>query len=131
MKKALPIEEALYQGYKLLFLFDNATSDSIYAQDEVQVANRNKGPEGQQLFLRPGWLMGSNQEIVVQKISTVITDPLNSQSTTIQKGIQAVLIEQGYGCKEEYSWSVKAKMHKLPSFYNVSYLCTGSKMRFL
>ncbi len=95
MKKALPIGEALYPGYELLFLFDNATSHSIYAQDELQVANRNKGPGGQQLFLRPGWFMGSNQEIVVQKISTVITDPLNGQSTTIQKDIQAVLIEQG------------------------------------
>ncbi len=38
--------------------------------------------------------MGSNQEIVVQKMSKVITDPLNGQSTTIQKGIQAVLVER-------------------------------------
>lgn len=38
--------------------------------------------------------MGSNQEMVVQKMSTVITDPLTGQSTTIQKGIQAVLVEQ-------------------------------------
>ncbi len=31
--------------------------------------------------------MGSNQEIVVQEMSTVITNPLTGQSTTIQKGI--------------------------------------------
>ncbi len=54
VKKALPIEEALYQGYKLLFLFDNATSHSIYALDALQVANMNKEPGGQQPFLRPG-----------------------------------------------------------------------------
>ncbi len=94
MKKALPIWEALYLGYKLLFLFDNTTSHSIYAQDALQVANMNKRPGGQQPFLRPGWFMGFNQEIIVQKMSTVITDPFIDQSTTIQKGIQAVLIER-------------------------------------
>ncbi len=94
VKRALPIGEALYQGYKLLFLFDNSTSYSIYAPDALQVANMNKGPGVQQLFLRPGWFMGSNQETVVQEISTVITDPLIGQSTTIQNGIQAVLVEQ-------------------------------------
>ena len=31
--------------------------------------------------------MGSNQEMVVQKMSTVITDSLTGQSTTIQKDI--------------------------------------------
>ena len=38
-KNALPIGEALYPGYALLFLFDNATSHSIYAQDALQVAH--------------------------------------------------------------------------------------------
>ncbi len=65
MKKALPIGEALYPGYKLLFLFDNATSHSIYAPDALQVAYMNKRPEGQQPFLRPRWFIDSNQEIVV------------------------------------------------------------------
>ena len=39
--------------------------------------------------------MGSNQEMVVQEMSTVITDSLTGQSTTTQEGIQAVLVEQG------------------------------------
>ena len=39
--------------------------------------------------------MSSNQEMVFQEMSTVITDPLIGRSTTIQKGIQAVLDEQG------------------------------------
>ncbi len=33
--------------------------------------------------------------MIVQEMSTVITDPLTGQSTTIQKSIQAVLVEQG------------------------------------
>ncbi len=90
MKKALLIGKALYPVYELLFLFDNATSHSIYAPDALQVAYMNKRPESQQPFLRPRWFMSSNQEMIVQKMSTVITDPLIGQSTTIQKGIQAV-----------------------------------------
>ena len=39
--------------------------------------------------------MSSNQEMVIQEMSTVITDSLNGQSTTIQKGIHAVLVERG------------------------------------
>ena len=54
MKKALPIKEALYLGYELLFLFDNATSHSIYIPDALQVTHMNKGSGGQQPFLRPG-----------------------------------------------------------------------------
>lgn len=30
VKKALPIEQALYPDYALLFLFENTTSHSIY-----------------------------------------------------------------------------------------------------
>ena len=53
-KKALPIAQALYPGYELLFMFDNAISHFIYAEDALQVAHMNKGPGGQQLFLWSG-----------------------------------------------------------------------------
>ncbi len=39
--------------------------------------------------------MSFNKEIVVQEMSTVITDPFTVQSTTIQKSIEAVLVERG------------------------------------
>ena len=55
MKKALPIAEALYPGYSLLFLFDNATSHSVYAKDALQVKDMNKGIGGKQPILRNGW----------------------------------------------------------------------------
>lgn len=48
VSKALPIAEALYPGYLLLFLFDNATSHSIYAKDVLQVKDMNKGIGGKQ-----------------------------------------------------------------------------------
>lgn len=51
INKALPIAESLYPGYELLFMFDNATSQSIYAKDALQVAHMNKKPGGQQPFL--------------------------------------------------------------------------------
>jgi hypothetical protein len=41
-EKALPIAEALYPGYSLLFLFDNATSHCVYAPDTLQVKNMAK-----------------------------------------------------------------------------------------
>lgn len=53
--KALPIAQALYPGYSLLFLFDNATSHSVYGQDALQVKNMGKGPGGKQAFLKNRW----------------------------------------------------------------------------
>lgn len=48
VNKALPIAEALYPGYSLLFLFDNATSHSVFAQDALHTTQMNKGTGGQQ-----------------------------------------------------------------------------------
>lgn len=36
VNKALPITKALYPGYSLLFLFDNKTSHSMFAQDALR-----------------------------------------------------------------------------------------------
>ena len=44
--KALPIAEALYPGYELLFMFDNAKSHSVYAKDAFRVGNMNKNQGG-------------------------------------------------------------------------------------
>lgn len=44
--------EALYPGYALLFMFDNATSYLIYIKDARQVANINKGLGGEKAFLQ-------------------------------------------------------------------------------
>ena len=54
-EKALPIAQFLYPGFDLVFMFDNATSHSVYADDALRVAKMGKGEGGQQAFLRPGW----------------------------------------------------------------------------
>ena len=48
VEKALPIAEALYPGYSLCFLFDNATSHSVDAKDTIQVKKMNKMVGGKQ-----------------------------------------------------------------------------------
>ena len=49
VNKALPIAEALYPGYSLLFLFDNATSHSVYADNALRTEGMNKGNGGKQV----------------------------------------------------------------------------------
>lgn len=39
--------------------------------------------------------MGPNQEMVIQEMSTIITDPITNKSSFIQKGTQADLVERG------------------------------------
>lgn len=43
--KDLPTAQALYPGYSLLFIFDNATSHAVYAKDALRAKNMNKSPE--------------------------------------------------------------------------------------
>ena len=93
--KALPIGEALYLNYELLFMFDNATSHAIYAKDALQVGNMNKGSGGQQPFLRPGWYTGADGEIITQQMCYLCSDPQTSKVNSVQKGIQAILIKRG------------------------------------
>ena len=84
----MPIGEALYSGYKLFLLFNNAITYSIYTSNALQVTHMNKESGGQQFFLRPGWFIGLNQEVITQEISTVITNPSTNKSTLRQKDIQ-------------------------------------------
>lgn len=57
--------EALYPGYELLFMFDNVTSQVIFAENVLQVAHMNKRPRGQQFFLRAGWYKATDGEIII------------------------------------------------------------------
>ena len=59
--KALPNAEAFYQGYSLYYLFDNATSYSIYAKDALQTKDMDKECGKKQPILRNGWF---DQEII-------------------------------------------------------------------
>jgi len=92
--RALPIAEALYPGYELLFLFDNATSHSTYAEDALRTNKMNKGDGGQQSFLRNGWFRNENT-IHSQQMWYFQQDPTRGSQVRVQKGIQRVLEERG------------------------------------
>jgi len=86
VNKALPIAEALFPGYSLFFLFDNATSHSVYAEDALRTTKMNKGSGGKQPWLRPG-VDGVRYE---QPMAY-----LDERGVWQQKGIQRVLEERG------------------------------------
>ena len=86
--KALPIAEALYPGYALLFLFDNATSHSVYAKDALQAKDLNKGIGGKQPHLRNGWFEHQGMRC----IQSMNFEDESGQWT--QKGVQKVLEEK-------------------------------------
>ena len=88
VNKALPITEALYPGYSLLFLFDNATSHSVYAQNALRTTQMNKGVGGKQPWLCDGWF---------ERDGVRITQPMSFQKADgilVQKRVQQVLEER-------------------------------------
>jgi hypothetical protein len=91
--KAIPIAEALYPGYQFLFLFDNATSHSVYAHDALVTKNMNKGEGGEQPILRNGWYDDGNR-VVVQEMFYNKANPSTRTVIQVPKGIQRVLEER-------------------------------------
>lgn len=110
VKKAMPIGEALYLGYQLLFLFDNATSHLIFASNALQVGEMNKSIEGQQKFLRDGWYIDNEGNTIQQKMSFLSSSLAPDQPPRkVQKGIQMVLEERNLWPKN----SLKLSCEKL------------------
>ena len=89
-EEALPIAEAFYPGYSLLFLFDNATSHLVYAADALRIKNMSKGPGGKQAFLRDGWYFQDGLQVTPKMYTE------KSDGTQYQKGIQKVLAERNF-----------------------------------
>ena len=87
INKTLPITESLYPGYELLFMFDNATSHSIYAKDALQASQMNMRQGCLQIFLWAGWYTAANEESIIQDMSTSIINFAAGKSTTVQKRI--------------------------------------------
>jgi hypothetical protein len=90
LDRALPVATALYPGYSFLFLFDNVTSHSVYADNALLVSNMNKRTGGQQAFLRDGWFHDGNTRHVQEMWFTKMGNPVR-----IQKGVERVLRERG------------------------------------
>jgi hypothetical protein len=76
-EEALSIAEALYPGYSFIFLFDNASSHPVYADDALRANRMNKGEGGRQPFLRNDWFFDGNA-IHIQEMTYVREDPLGN-----------------------------------------------------
>ena len=90
VSKALPIAKALYLGYSLLFLFDNTTSHSVYANNALCTRGMNKSSGGKQVWLRNCWYEKDNSQIEQLMSYQTIT------GQWIQKSVQWILEECGF-----------------------------------
>ncbi|RPB06967.1 hypothetical protein P167DRAFT_477251, partial [Morchella conica CCBAS932] len=98
---AIKIFEAAHPGCQALFLFDNATSHSAFAEDALKSSKMNKGPGGEQPHMRDGYWYNENREKVIQYMNYSQDDegiPLNFRGQP--KGLQKVLEERGIWPKE-------------------------------
>ena len=87
--KAVPIIQALYHGYSLLFLFNNATNHSVYFKNVFQVKDMNKGLRKKRPILCNSWFNYENI-FISQPMYTVDT-----QEKEILKKIQKIIEETG------------------------------------
>ncbi|RPB06843.1 hypothetical protein P167DRAFT_477684, partial [Morchella conica CCBAS932] len=81
--------EAAYPGCQALFLFDNATSRSFFAEDALRVRRMNEGPGAEQAHMRDGYWFKENGEKVVQAMDYDKEDmsvPINLRGES--KGLQ-------------------------------------------
>lgn len=60
-EKVLPIDQALYPKYQIIFMFDNAKNHAVFAKHAVWVASMSKRLGGVQSFLYGEWYEKSQQ----------------------------------------------------------------------
>lgn len=120
--KAVPISEELYPGYYFLFMFDNATSHAVYAEDALCRGSMNKSSGGKQALLRDGWFE-TDGICHPQKTSYLVQD-----GASISKGIQRILEERdlwpGSGLNLECP---KPKCHNCQSMVDCKICVKGSQ----
>ena len=85
IKYALKMFQAVYPGYRALFLYDNASSHSSYATDALRVHSMNLGAGGNQAILRDGYYMKEGRKILQSMVG----------ENRIPEGVEAVLQEPG------------------------------------
>ncbi len=89
MEKALPIAEALYLRYSILFIFDNTTRHSVYTEDALCTYTMNKRPSDKQVILCNGWYIDQMSMYHIQPMWY-----LGSKREQIPKEIPKFLIEK-------------------------------------
>jgi len=90
--RALPIAEALYPGYKFLFLFDNATSHSVYSPDALRAskARADNNHFCEMVVLRGRNLETANNVVYERRPSIRTTNTHPKRSRTCPKGTRAL-----------------------------------------
>ncbi len=66
MEKALPITESLYSGYSILFMLDNVTSHSVYAEDALCAYKMKKEPGDKKVIIYNGWYIDQMSMYYIQ-----------------------------------------------------------------
>lgn len=79
----------------MVFLFDNATGHSAYADYALRASRMNKEWGGKQGFLRDGYYLEVNGNKVVQSMSFGHDDTISKERWGEPKGLQVVLQERG------------------------------------
>ncbi|PWW79104.1 hypothetical protein C7212DRAFT_153062 [Tuber magnatum] len=69
LNSAIKIFEAVYPGYQGLFLYDNASSHSSYADDALRVQNMNLGSGGEQAVLRDGYFIKNGVQTIQKMVN--------------------------------------------------------------
>ncbi|PWW72880.1 hypothetical protein C7212DRAFT_220536, partial [Tuber magnatum] len=82
---AIKIFEVVYPGYRVLFLFNNASSHSSYADDALRVQNMNLHNGGEQGILQDSYFLNHRVHTIQYMV----------EKEGIPKGIEIVLQEQG------------------------------------
>jgi len=81
---AVKMFEAVYPGYKALFLFDNASSHSSFAEDALRVQNMNLSGGGDQPAMRNGFFLKDGIRIIQEMVD----------DNGVPKGIETILRER-------------------------------------
>jgi hypothetical protein len=101
VEKAQPIAQALYPGYEIVWIFDNATSHSVFKGDALSSKLMGLNPGGVQPHLRNGWYIpeDSTERIIHPMVYTNAPSHLlnvpGAEITWIPKGLKRVLQERG------------------------------------
>ena len=122
VNKTIPVAKALYPGYSFLFMFNNATSHVLYAENALCTDDMNKSSRGKQALLRDGWFETDGHHYP-QQISYFTQD-----GSLIPKGIQRILEERNLWPQSGlYLECLKPKCHDCQSIVDCKICVKGTQ----
>lgn len=97
---AITILNTAYPHCQALFLFDNVTSHSAFAEDALRANKMNKSWRGKQLSIRDGYFISRDGMKVIQKITFEHDEDRPKKMWDQPKGLQVILEERRLWPKE-------------------------------